>query len=79
MALPNAATKLNPVQLHLLELFTKDMSDKELQEIKTLLVQYYQHKVEEEVEDFWNSKNFTNESWNKATRDTHLRRKNSKH
>jgi hypothetical protein len=31
------SSKLNPVQLHLLELFSKDMSEQELLEIKELL------------------------------------------
>lgn len=70
-------SKLNPVQLHLLELFSMDMSETELLEIKELLVKYYQSKVEDEVESFWKKKNFTKDSWNKATRDQHLRGKNS--
>ena len=77
MTSSNMGSKLNPVQLHLLELFSMDMSETELLEIKELLVKYYQSKVEDEVESFWKKKNFTKDSWNKATRDQHLRGKNS--
>lgn len=75
MASSNISTKLNPVQLYLLELFSKNMGEDDLSEIKKLLVQFYQQKVEKEVDAFWESNNFTTESWNKATRDLHLRRK----
>lgn len=69
----NIPTKLNPVLLHLLELFSKKMSETELVEIKNLLVQYYKEKIEQEVESFWGKKELTKEGWNKATRDVHLR------
>jgi hypothetical protein len=71
----NSSTKLNPVQLHLLELFSKKMGENELMEIKALLVQYYKSKVEQEVNAFWDKKGFNKDSWNKATRDLHLRSK----
>lgn len=77
MTSSNMGSKLNSVQLHLLELFSKDMSENDLLEIKELLVKYYKDKVENEVESFWKKKNFTKETWNKATRDQHLRGKNS--
>lgn len=73
----NVATKLNPVQLHLLEMFSGKMGERELLEIKAILVQYYKEKVEQEVETFWEKKKFTKNSWNKATRDIHLRSKRS--
>ena len=68
-------TKLNPVQLYLLELFSKEMTEKELQEIKELLVEYYKKKVDEEVDDVWEKKGYTKESFNKATENLHLRRR----
>jgi len=76
MSLPdNLSTKLNAVQLHLLQMFSKNMTDNELIEIKKLLSNYYFKKVEEEVDAFWAKKKFTQETWNKATRDVHLRSK----
>ncbi|MEM1120132.1 MAG: hypothetical protein AAGJ18_06760 [Bacteroidota bacterium] len=74
----NSATKLNPVQLHLLELFSKNMGEEELAAIKQLLAHYYQRKVQQEVDAFWTDKNFTLESWNEATRDVRLRSNHSK-
>ncbi len=75
---PNISTKLNPVQLHLLEMFSKNMNEEDLTAIKKLLVNYYKEKVEQEVQSFWQKNNFTKDSWNKATRDVHLRKKKSK-
>jgi len=75
MDLSKATTKLNPVQLYLLELFSKNMTADDLAEIKEVLVQYYQQKVEKEVDAFWEKNNFTKDNWNKATRDVHLRSK----
>ena len=73
----NVATKLNPVQLHLLELFSKNMGDEDLIAIKNLLTQYYKQKIEQEVNAFWDKNNFDKESWNQATRDKHFRSENS--
>lgn len=65
---------LNPVQYHLLELFSKRMTEKELLEIKQLLVNYYQQKVDGEVNDFWKLKGYSKDSFNQATENLHLRR-----
>lgn len=70
-----SSSKLNPVQLHLLELFSKDMSEQELLEIKSLLVKYYQQKVDEELNEIWERKGYTEESFQKATEHLHLRSK----
>lgn len=66
---------LNPVQRHLLELFSKGMTDKELLEIKALLVNYYQQKVDAELDAIWEKRGYTKESFNQATEGLHLRRK----
>lgn len=42
-------TKLNPVQLHLLQLFSHNMSEQELEDIKQLLADYYVRKADEEM------------------------------
>ncbi len=70
-----STTKLNPVQLHLLELFSKDMTQKELLEIRKILVEYYRQKMEEELDVFWEKKGFDEKSFDEATKDLHLRRK----
>jgi hypothetical protein len=53
----NAVTKLNPVQLHLLDMFSIAMSEENLKEIKILLEGYLARKVDEESEKLWESKN----------------------
>lgn len=70
-----AATKLNPVQLHLLELFSKNMTERELLEIKDLLVKYYQQKIDEELDEIWEARGYSPESFSAATKNLHLRRK----
>ncbi|GAB3222553.1 hypothetical protein [Spirosoma arcticum] len=42
-------TKLNPVQLHLLQLFSYDLDQNELADIKTLLADYFVRKADEEM------------------------------
>ena len=42
-------TKLNAVQLHLLQLFAHNMSDHELADIKQLLGDYFVRNADEEV------------------------------
>jgi hypothetical protein len=44
-----AATKLNPVQLHLLQLFSHELGQTELADIKTLLADYFVRKADEEM------------------------------
>lgn len=74
----STATKLNPVQLHLLELFSKEMTEVELMEIKELLVKYYSRKVDAELDQIWESRGYTPESFKAATEKLHLRRKQKK-
>ncbi len=50
------------------------MTEKELLEIKQLLVNYYQQKVDGEVNDFWKLKGYSKDSFNQATENLHLRR-----
>ncbi|MBK8045313.1 MAG: hypothetical protein KBG02_16620 [Haliscomenobacter sp.] len=67
--------KLNPVQLHLLELFAGNLTEEDLQEIKMLLVQYYSLKVDEELDQIWSKRQYTTETFQEATQNLHLRAK----
>lgn len=58
-----------------LNLFSKEMTGKELLEIKALLVKYYQQRVDEELDAVWEKKGYTKESFNKAFENLHLRRR----
>ncbi len=42
-------TKLNPVQLHLLQLFAHTTSEQDLEDVKQLLTDYYARKADEEM------------------------------
>ena len=62
----NNATKLNAVQLHLLELFSGEMTDKELADIKAMLKNYYAQRVDEDMDKLWEQKEWSDtiiEQW----------------
>jgi hypothetical protein len=70
-----APTKLNPVQMHLLELFSRTMTEAELLEIKELLAQYYARKADEVLDEIWEKRGYTQASFKQATQNLHLRSK----
>ncbi|MDB5153273.1 MAG: hypothetical protein JWR54_2024 [Mucilaginibacter sp.] len=45
----NSHTELNPIQVSLLRLFNRPMSDNETKELKKLLLDYYSDRLEQEV------------------------------
>ena len=45
----NSHTELNPIQVSLLRLFNRPMSDNETRELKKLLVDHYSDQLEEEI------------------------------
>ena len=63
------STKLNAVQLHLLELFSGEMTDQQLSDIKGLLKSYYAKRVDEGMGQLWEEKGWgakTVEQWEKT-------------
>ena len=44
---------LNPVQLHLLQMFQGHDSEKDLDELKSVLSEYYARKVDEGMDQLW--------------------------
>ena len=50
-----AATALNRTQVHLLQMFQVDDSQKGLDELKELLYSYYSKKMDESLNDLWDS------------------------
>lgn len=44
---------LNPIQLHLLQMFQGYDSEKDLDELKKLLSEYYARKVDEAMDQLW--------------------------
>jgi hypothetical protein len=60
MATPkNTHTELNPVQVSLLRLFNRPMSEKEANELKKLLVNHYSDLLEKEVTNAVAEKRYT--------------------
>ena len=56
------ATKLNPTQIHLLQMFDRLKSESELQELKRFLSNYYAPKVDKESEKLWDEKGMSDET-----------------
>jgi len=54
-------TELNPIQISLLRLFNRPMSEKETLEIKNLLVDHYSEVLKEEVTKAIGEKGYTQE------------------
>ena len=43
----------NPVQLHLLKMFSFTKSEEGLKELQTVLFNYYRNKLKEQTNEFW--------------------------
>ena len=71
------ATLFNPVQLHLLRMFSYNRDEESLSELKEVLFRYYCQKVSEEGKRVWKEKNMSNEMMHKLL-NTHLRSSFSK-
>lgn len=57
----DAARKLSNIQLELLKLFSVDLSEDQLNEIKDLLVNYFASKVTNEMNNLFQEKNWGEE------------------
>jgi len=66
------ATLLNPVQLHLLRMFTYNRDEASLFELKEVLFNHYYQKVNKEGKRVWREKNLSNEMMHELL-NTHLR------
>ena len=55
-------TTLNPVQLHLLQMFSYAKTKKELTEVKSVLLDFYRKKVDAESDKVWKAKKLTAET-----------------
>lgn len=51
---------MSNIQLELLKLYSTDVSDQELHEIKRYLAQYFAQQAIEEADEVWESKNLDN-------------------
>ena len=48
------ATQITPTQMHLLKLFSFDKSESRAQEIKDVLMHYFQGRLDAESDRLWN-------------------------
>ena len=44
---------LNPIQLHLLKMFSYNRSEQGLLELQSVLFEYYQNKAKQQTNEFW--------------------------
>ena len=63
------ATKLTNLQQELLKVFSVDISDKELIEVKELLVKYFAEKAMDEADKIWDKRGYNNELMDKWVND----------
>ena len=66
------ATLFNPVQLHLLRMFSYNKDEDSLSELKEVLFNHYCQKLNEEGKRIWKEKNMSNEMMHELL-NTHLR------
>jgi len=69
---PLPLTTLNPHQLEILKLFSRDMEDNDLIEIKRLIVRYLAAKVTRMADEVWEEKGWTNDDMHRLLH-THKR------
>lgn len=62
MHTPVLSQPLNELQMELLELFARQISDEELMDIKTMLSNYFAEKAMKEMEQEWKAKGYTEET-----------------
>ncbi len=63
---------LSNMQLELLKLFSRDIEDKDVKEIKKLIVKYLSQKLANTTNKVWEEKNWTDEDMDKLL-NTHMR------
>lgn len=55
--------KLNDMQITLLRMFNRDMTDKEMTEVRKLILDYYDEKLEAELNEVVAKKNYTQQDF----------------
>lgn len=70
----SAAKKLSNIQLELLKVFSIDLSDKQLLEIKDLLSNYFANKVTDGMDKLFEEKNWGEDQIEKWSKE-HMRTK----
>ena len=63
---------LSNMQLELLKLFSRDIEDNDVKEIKKLIVRYLSEKLANNANEIWEKKGWTNDDMEKLL-NTHMR------
>lgn len=63
------ATKFTKLQLELLRLFSREIPDEELLEIKRMLADHFASKLTKEAEKVWDEKGFSDEDMDRWLRE----------
>jgi len=66
-------TVLNPTQLHLLQMFSRNYDENILKEIKEILFRYHCQKMEEEMDKWCKENDMTTEKFDEMTKEIHFR------
>ena len=72
MGISPELNSLNPHQLEILKLFSRELEEKDLIEIKRLIVKYLADKVTKMADEIWEEKNWTNQDMERLLK-THER------
>lgn len=72
MGATQESTKLSNLQLELLKLYARPISDEELKDIKRMLAEYFVKKMDEELDRQWGEKGWTQETM-EEWKNEHLR------
>jgi hypothetical protein len=54
-------TKLSNIQMELLKLYSRNIPDEELLEVKKILAEYFSRKAIEEADVIWDTKGYSNQ------------------
>jgi hypothetical protein len=68
------ATKLNSMQQFMIQLFDRNVSSKQEDDIKQLLANYFSKQIDEEMDNIWVEREMTQKDLDNALK-THKRRK----
>lgn len=71
MPATNLKSPLNPAQLEILKLFSRDLGEEDLLAIKRLIVKYLAEKASRMADQIWQEKGWTNEDMDRLA-NTHM-------
>jgi len=64
---------LNAAQLYLLQTFAHIKSEESFEELKSVLFEFYQNKLDEETDKWWNENDMTVEKFEEMCSNSHYR------